>query len=129
MKAQRAIVVLGPLTALLLGGLAVFALFSHPAEVAKHPLVAIAEHAPALPTVADSGQPLTLRPPPSTCSYCTHNLVGKSAREIGQYAVERLQEEHAVYSGEPQVLAARAITREEFTALGLGCLGDSIAIE
>lgn len=67
--------------------------------------------------------------PPATCHYCSNNLVGKSAQEIGQYALEYERTNRYVRSGMPQVLLSRGITREEYTSLGLGCLADSDSIE
>lgn len=76
-----------------------------------------------------TSQAVTELPPPPTCHYCAGNLVGKTADEIGQYALQYTQNNHIVRSGTPQILLSRPITREAYTALGLGCLPEFGVIE
>lgn len=59
----------------------------------------------------------------------TPNLVGATPEQIGQWAVEYVQWAKLVKSGSPQVLLSRFVTRQQFEALKLGCLGGSITIE
>ncbi len=76
-----------------------------------------------------STEPLTLIQPPDTCSYCSHNLVGMTSQQIGLFAVDYARANNYVRSGTPEILLSRSITRDQNTALGLGCLPDFATIE
>jgi hypothetical protein len=71
-------------------------------------------------TTDDASSPLTTVPPPQTCDYCTHNLVGKSAAEVGQI-VQNLAKQQLKTKSEPQVLLTRLVDAQALADLGLGC--------
>lgn len=68
-------------------------------------------------------------PPPPTCGYCDHNLVGKTVSEIGSFALQYVEDSHLVLSGTPEILLSRPLNPADFTALGLGCLPSYSTIE
>ena len=77
----------------------------------------------------DDTVPLTLATPPPSCHYCDGNLVGKTAAQVAEHALQYVQKRGIAHNGTPKILLVRSITREEYTGLGLGCLGEPITIE
>jgi len=86
--------------------------------------------AAATPSAA-ADQPLTRSAPPASCGHCAANLVGKTAAEIGQYALQWSISNDVSYvrTGTPQVLLSRGITGHELPRLGIGCLSPSTTVE
>ncbi|MEA2574716.1 MAG: hypothetical protein QOH93_2014 [Chloroflexia bacterium] len=66
---------------------------------------------------------------PNRFPYGVPNLKGASSEEVGSYAQEYAKVTGLVRSGTPTVLLSIPITREKYTALGLGCLPDFGTIE
>lgn len=66
---------------------------------------------------------------PSRFQYGVTDLKGATPEEVGHYAQEYAQATGLVRSGTPTVLLSIPITREKYTALGLGCLPDFGTIE
>jgi hypothetical protein len=66
---------------------------------------------------------------PNRFPYGVSNLKGASPEEIGRFAQEYAQANGLVWNGTPTVLLSIPITRDAYTALGLGCLPDFAAIE
>lgn len=110
---------------LVIGGLLVWSASLRNTTAANN----VGTSSPGIAAQGDTAQPVTQLPPPPTCGYCVNNLVGKTTNEIGQYALKYAQNNQLVRSGAPQILLSRPITREEYTALGLGCLPEFAVFE
>lgn len=106
MKPQRSFVTVGLVVAVLLAG----------------SLLLLSANGRTVAPEKGATSAVTLAQPPATCQYCSRNLVGKSAEEVGQFALEYAKANGNVRKGTPQLLLSRSITGEEYTALGLGCL-------
>jgi hypothetical protein len=66
---------------------------------------------------------------PKRFPYGVADLKGASPEEIGRFAQEYAQANGLVWNGTPTVLLSLPITRDQYTALGLGCLPDFASIE
>lgn len=71
---------------------------------------------------------LTTSKPPSTCSNCEHNLIGKTASEVGQFAQNYAKQQLRAIAT-PQVLLTRLVDTQALADLGLGCGVSLTAIE
>lgn len=124
MKPQRSLITFGLAIALLsIVGLILWSANTHSSvsEPATGHNIAAVEDA--------KNAPLILVQPPNTCNYCSHNLVGKTAAEVAQFAQD-LARQQLKAKGTPQVLLTpRAVDDQALADLGLGCGTASTAIE
>lgn len=58
----------------------------------------------------------------SRFAYSTRNLIGASADEVAQFAVQYAERNARIESGTPQALLARGVKREELPTLGFQCI-------
>lgn len=66
---------------------------------------------------------------PYRFGFGVRNLIGATPEDVGRYAQEYAQARRMIRTGTPDVLISRPVTRQEYTALGLGCLPDFAAVE
>jgi hypothetical protein len=86
--------------------------------------------AESVPTPDTSNQVnSTITEKPNRFPYGVSDLKGASPEEVGRFAQEYAKAAGLVRSGTPAVLLSIPITREKYTALGLGCLLDFGTIE
>ena len=83
-----------------------------------------------VPTSDTSSQVnIVVKDKPNRFPYGVTDLKGASPEEIGHFAQEYAKAEGLVWNGTPTVLLSLPITRDQYRALGLGCLPDFAAIE
>jgi len=116
MNIQRTLVTIGlVLVFLLVGGPIFWSSGTHSLATGLSPM-----QTGSVPLSKESTAPLTTNQPPSTCAHCTHNLVGKTADELGQFAQSYAKEQLKATSV-PQVLLTRLVDAQTLADLGLGC--------